>query len=110
MSARLTLLPYLQEWDGTQLTMRLLVVPRDRPLDPLLPAAPRFTEANFPFEVRLVQGLAALPTVGSLFQAEQFIVPAPPHATALCQGLEATLGIDSSIGPVDPRTASVQFL
>jgi hypothetical protein len=110
MPARLTLLPYLREWDGSRLALRLLVAPRDRPLDPLLGAGPTFAAATFTFEVRLVQGLAALPTTGTPYQPETVTVPTPPDATTLCQGLEAALGIDPTVTPVDPRTGSAQFL
>lgn len=110
MPARLKLVPYLSEWDGNQLALRLLAVPRDRPLDPLLPGAPAFAKAAFTFEVRLVAGLGAMPTTTSPFAARPVTVAAPPNAIALCQGLEQELGIDTSVGPVDPRTADTRFL
>ena len=59
--ADLILLPYLQQWDGTDLALNLLAAPQTSPLDPLLPAGPAFADANFSFEIRLVQGLGSLP-------------------------------------------------
>ncbi len=108
--SRLQLLPYLQEWDGTRLFLRLLAAPQGSPVDPLLAGAPSFTNAAFIFEVRLVAGLGAIPTQGTPFQPFPVPVPAPPQATALCNGLAATLPVDTTIAPVDPRRAGLQFL
>ena len=36
MATQLMLLPYLQGWNGTNLTLRLLAAPQFNPLDPLV--------------------------------------------------------------------------
>jgi hypothetical protein len=108
--SRLQLLPYLQEWDGTRLFIRLLAAPQGSPLDALLAGAPSFTNGAFTFEMRLVAGLGAMPTLGTPFRAFQIAMPAPPQATALCNGLAATLPVDTTIAPLDPRRAGLQFL
>jgi hypothetical protein len=108
--SRLQLLPYLQEWDGTRLRVRLLAAPQGSPVDPLLAGAPSFASAAFTFEVRLVDGLGAIPTLGSAFHAFPVAVPTPPQAAALFNGLAATLPVDTTIPPVDPRRAGLQFL
>jgi hypothetical protein len=110
MPPRLMLLPYLQEWDGTTLAFRLLAAPQVSPLEPLAPSEPQFTEASFTFELRLVAGLGSIPTTGSPFDPFDRAVAAPAQATAICEALEATLPIDTTIGPVDPRRAGTQFL
>ena len=60
-TTRLNLLPYLQEWDGANLQIRLLAVPRESPLDALVSggSGPSFAKAHFSFDVHLVQGLGA---------------------------------------------------
>ena len=64
MATRLVLLPYLQGWDGTTLSLNLLLIPRGNPLDPLAAGAPNFPAAKFVFDVHLLPGLGALPTPG----------------------------------------------
>jgi hypothetical protein len=110
MPTTLQLMPYLQEWDGTHLQFRLLAAPQISPLDPLLAGAPSFTDAAFTFEVRLVSGLGAIPTLGGAFDAFPSASPVLPQARALCNGLAATLPIDTTIGAVNPRRAGLSFL
>jgi hypothetical protein len=110
MPTTLQLLPYLQEWDGTKLRLRLLAAPQISPLDPLLAGAPSFTDAAFTFDVRLISGLGAVPTLGTAFDAFPVVMAAPPQARTLCNGLAATLPIDSTISAVNPRRAGLSFL
>lgn len=110
MPASLIFLPYLQEWDGTALGVRLLVAPQANPLDPMAPGEPSFTDAAFSFEIRLVQGLASLPTTGSAFQPMTQAQPVVADARTLCTALETDLGIDSTLVAVDPRRAGRQLL
>lgn len=108
--ADLILLPYLQQWDGTDLALNLLAAPQASPLDPLLPAGPAFADANFTFEIRLVQGLASLPVIGSPHTAVTEATTARPQARPICQALAAALPIDPTVTAIDPRTAGVQLL
>lgn len=111
---RLNLLPYLQSWDGTNLAVRLLALPRGDPLDdPLVegqtPPGPSFASANLVFDVRLVKGLDQMVTTAS--QASNVIVePNPtPKAKALFKALTNQFQIDPSPPPVPPRTADNQI-
>jgi hypothetical protein len=106
----LIFLPYLQQWDGTRLSLNLLAAPQSSPLDPLVPAGPAFTDANFTFEIRLVQGLGSLPTTSSAYTAVTEATTAPAQARPICEALAAALPIDSAVTPVDPRSAGQQFL
>ncbi len=110
MSTRLMILPYLQGWDGDKLAVRLLFGPAGNPLDPLLPGQPSFMEASFQLEMRLVQGLAALPTLGGPHTPIHVAGPAPPRAVEICRALERTLPIDTTVPPVDPRASGARFL
>jgi len=107
---QLIFLPYLRHWNGTELSLNLLAAPQTSPLDPLVPAGPSFTDADFTFEIRLVQGLGTLPTTGSAYTAVDRATTAPPQARAICQALASTLPIDPTITPVDPRTSGRRFL
>jgi hypothetical protein len=110
MATQLMLLPYLQRWDGTQLSLRLLAAPQASPLAPLAPGEPAFVDADFQFEVRLIQGLAAIPTNATAFTPAVKPGLHPPQARAICQALLANLPIDPTITPVNPRTSSAKFL
>lgn len=104
MPTRLSILPYLQRWDGGMLHVRLLLIPRGSPLDPLAPGTPSFAEANFAFEVRLVPGLDDMPTLAG---PPGTVVTAPVVATAkpLFQELQNQFQIDPAPPPANPRRA-----
>jgi hypothetical protein len=110
MATQLMLLPYLQQWDGTQLSLRLLAAPQFSPLDPLAPGEPAFVDADFKFEVRLIQGLAAIPATATAFTPVVVDGSHPPQARTICQVLQANLPIDPTITPVNPRTSSARFM
>jgi hypothetical protein len=110
---KLNLLPCLQAWNGTQLDLRLLVIPRGSPLDPLIdgltPPAPSFATANFVFDVRLVQGLAGMATSGSP-STSVVVTPAPtPQAEALFEELAKQFQIDPTPPAPNPRPAGTQI-
>src|SRR5947209_1708843 len=110
---KLSLLPYLQAWDGNRLCLRLLVIPLGSPLDPLIagltPPSPSFATADFVFEVRLVQGLAGMATTGS--PAKRIIVPqgAAPQREPLLKELAKLFPIDPTPPPPNPRPAGTQI-
>src|SRR5262245_35961025 len=111
MDTRLSLLPFLQEWDGgVLLPLRVLAVPRGRPLDPLVPGGSglSFATANLVFDIRLVHGLETLPTTGS-GASVTIAGPAPPLARALMQELENQLQINLSPPPPNPRPAGMDI-
>ena len=110
MTTQLMLLPYLQEWDGTKLNLRLLAAPQFNPLNPLAPGEPAFVDADFKFEMRLVAGLGVIPTTATAFTAIVEDGPHPAQGRVICQALQANLPIDSTITPIDPRTSSVRFM
>lgn len=110
MPTQMMLLPYLQQWDGTELSVRLLAAPQFNPLDPLAPGEPAFVDADFKFEVRLIAGLAAIPTTATAFTPITEDGPPPPQARSICRALRDNLPIDPTITPVDPRTSAVRFM
>ena len=100
MATRLVLLPYLQRWDGASLQIRLLLIPRGNPLDPLAPGSPNFPSADFVFDIHLLTGLDALPTPGGVPLAS-FPSPAVPTALPTFNALAAQYQID----PTPPAAA-----
>jgi hypothetical protein len=102
---RLSLLPYLQSFDGSHLHVRLLLLPGGSPLDPLAgPATPSFATANLALAVTLTSGLADMPPAG----VETVTVeasPAPAQAAALFGDLASAFAIDPTPPAASPRRA-----
>ena len=94
MATRLVLLPYLQGWDGSVLHVRLLLIPRGSPLDPLAAGTPDFPSAKFVFDVHLLPGFDALPVPGGTAYAT---ITAPVVATAL-----PAFNALAALYPIDP--------
>lgn len=97
MATRLVFSPYVQNWDGGTLHVRLLLIPRGSPLDPLVAGAPSFADAKFVFDVHVVAGLDALPILGG------------PATATLAQAVVATakplfeaLAVQFQIDPTPP--------
>ncbi|HZU91018.1 MAG TPA: hypothetical protein VE993_17335, partial [Stellaceae bacterium] len=108
MATKLVFLPYLQNWDGAALHVRLLLIPRGSPLDPLIAGAPAFPDANFAFEIHLLPGPGGIPALGG---APTSVVNAPAIATAapLFTELQAQFQIDPAPPPANPRRAGTQI-
>jgi hypothetical protein len=107
MATRLVLAPYIENWDGQSLRLRLLLVPRGNPLDPLIDGAPNFPSAKFVLEVHLTQELDALPAPGNP-AFSTFTSPSVPTALPLFQAAEQTFQIDPAPRPQPPRPAGTQ--
>ena len=112
-STRLNFLPYLQSWDGANLQIRLLAIPRDSPLDPLIsgltPPGPSFATANFKFNVCLVQGLGAIPTTGTPTTPIAITPTFPAQAAMLFTELATVFPVDPAPAPAKPRQAGRQI-
>jgi hypothetical protein len=112
-STRLNFLPYLQEWDGANLQMRLLAIPRSSPLDPLIagltPSGPSFATAHFKFAVCLVQGQGSIPITGTPATAVAITPPFPAQAEGLFNDLATVFAIDPAPAPAKPRQAGRQI-
>lgn len=108
MTTRLSILPYLQSWDGTGLQVRLLLLPRGSPLDPLAAGSPSFAAAKFTFDIRLIPGLDVMPTLGG---PPGTIVAQPVVATSqpLFGELQRQFQIDPAPPAANPRRAGTQI-
>src|ERR1019366_3582653 len=81
-TARLSLLPFPQEWDGTSLVLRFLCLPKGDPRAPLMPGLPAFTAANLVFEAHLIGSLARLPLTGDATPSGPLVIGHPPDGKA----------------------------
>jgi hypothetical protein len=106
MATRLVFIPYLQSWDGGALHVQLLLIPRGNPLDPLIAGSPNFPSANFVFEVHLVPGLDALPTLGGPATGT-LASPVVPTALPVLNALATEFEIDPA-PPVATRPPGTQ--
>jgi hypothetical protein len=102
MTTRLVLLPYLQAWDGAALQVRLLLIPRGNPLDPLTAGAPAFPAAKLVLDVHVVPGLDTMPTLGGA-PTVTIIEPVLATATPLFNALAAQMPIDPTPPPAVTR-------
>ncbi|KAH0564779.1 hypothetical protein GP486_001836, partial [Trichoglossum hirsutum] len=109
---RLVILPFLQAWDGSSLTVRLLLVPRGNPQDPLITTSPApspnpsFAASNFSFDI-FITPADSLPAPGG---TPLLNVPSPavPTANPIFNACKAQLSIDPSLPPSKGRPAGVQ--
>ena len=101
MTTRLVLLPYVQAWDGGALQVRLLLIPRGNPLDPLTAGAPAFPDAELVLDVHVVPGLDTMPTLGGA-PTVTITEPVVATATPLFTALAAQMPIDPA--PPTPVT------
>ena len=107
---RLMLFPFLQGYDGTDLSLRLLVAPQTDPTSPPAAGLTPFVATDFDFELRFVDDLSQLPTLGSPATVLEELSPARPQAAAICAALNAQLSIDAGVGPVDGRVGAPRIV
>lgn len=100
---KLVLSPYLQDWDGTKLKIRVMVVPRGSQNSPLEgTSGPSFANANLKLDVHIIAG-DNLPVPGSA-AFTSFPSPAPSTALEICNVLADQLPIH----PSPPRATKPQ--
>jgi hypothetical protein len=103
--------PFLQDWDGTNLSFRLLVSPQTDPNAPPALGETPFSRTAFDFTVRMIADPAILPTPASATAAEVDVSkPAPTDAEKLFKTLQVEFQVDSTIGPKDPRDANIRVM
>lgn len=107
---RLILLPFLQGYDGTDLSLRLLVAPQTDPTAPPSAGMTPYVATDFEFELRFIADLSQLPTFGAAATSVGQSSPAPANAAAICAALNAQFSIDASAGPVDGRIGAPRIL
>lgn len=107
---RLILFPFLQGYDGTDLSLRLLVAPQTDPTAPPAAGLTPYVATDFEFELRFIADLTQLPTFGAAATVLDQFSPAPPDAAAICAALNAQFSIDASVGPIDGRIGAPRIV
>src|SRR3712207_6753305 len=114
---RLTLLLFPQRWEGGELSLRALALPRGNPLLPLMTGTPgvadgpAFADGALRLKARLVPGLDALPTpAGAATEIGLGIAP-PAGVRTLFEELANQFDIDPAIEVAtrNPRRAGRQI-
>ena len=103
LPTRLVLCPFLQNWNGTDLSLRLLVAPQTDPTAPPGAGLTPYVTTDFTFDLRFVTDPFQLPTAGSPASTVSLPSPTPAGAGAICTALDAQFGIDKTVGPIDGR-------
>ena len=109
-SSVLNLMPCLQSWDGNNILLRLLALPRVNPLDPLVPAGPSFATADLVFDVRAVSASrvqTTFPPLGAPRRASFSRRPRGPQRRQLHDGLSAQFPIDPNTPTPPARSISI---
>jgi hypothetical protein len=106
---RLSIQAFPQSWDGTNIRLRILILPQGNPLSPLLtgvspaPDSPAFADAKPKFVVQLIPSLAALPApAAATVQVSLSTVP-PTGARGLFQQLASQFNLAADPPGQTPR-------
>lgn len=99
---RFSILPFPQSFDGSLLTLNILVLPRNHnPLQaaieghPTIPQAPAFADANLSFEAHVVNSLAGFPNNHSADVVRALPTVQPSQARQLFEALAANFSISN---------------
>jgi hypothetical protein len=103
-TARLSLLPFPQLWDGGSLPIRFLCLPKGDPQAPLKPGLAAFAAANLVFEAHLIGSLDRLPFTGDATPVGPLVIDQPPDRKAdLFDELTRQFNITAPPGPPRPQ-------
>lgn len=108
---KLTVMTYPQYWDGSILTVNLLVLPHEDPLSPFavnLPAginAPAFADANLKFRAMIIDNLDMMPRPMDVIHQIATPVTPPVNARALFVELSKSFKITKPSNVVTPANA-----
>lgn len=110
LPVRLILLPFLQGYDGAQLSVHLLIAPQTDPTTPPSPGLTPYVSTNFEFELCFVSDPSQLPTFGAPATRLSHASPAPVASASICSALNTRFGIDGTVGPIDGRIGAPRIL
>ena len=113
VATRLTLLAFPQSWDGAEIGLRVLVLPRGDPREALVPGAPAFAQADLVLDAVLVPGLEQMPAPGVEAARERLAVESPNNRGASWDALANLFNIKPApAGQVlrPPKTRIMKFL
>lgn len=85
---RLSLMAFPQRWDGANLSLNVLLIPRGNPMAALTPTWPQFAGTQLRLQAALIQSLASLPKPSLPVTAFPLNTTPPPNAAALFNALK----------------------
>ena len=116
---KLSLLTFPQQWDGTGLRLRVLVIPREDPLAPLVSNvppgvdAPAFAKARLARNAHVISSLAMLPRPMDVSFSTGLAITPPAQAEELFNALAASFSItkpSNVIRTLPPNTYTQKYL
>lgn len=108
-SFQFSLLAFPQSWDGTDIALRILVLPQGDPLLPFIvnvppvPDSPAFADAKLRLRASLIPSLAALPRPPDVTAQIPLSIAPPANARALFEQLKASFTIAPNPPGETPR-------
>lgn len=106
---QLTLMSFPQSWDGRAITLRILVLPRGNPFNPLIPGAPAFAAAALRLNAVVIPSLDRLPTALDALPPQELALQQPAQRTALFDKLRGSFEFDPAPPATNPRPAGTRI-
>jgi hypothetical protein len=110
--ARLNLLTFPQRWDGAQLSLRVLALPKRDPRQPLFAGAAAFAQSTLRFRVRIIPSLDKMPDPAAALAAEPAFAESPPAVATVFDKLAESFNINPALvgNPHPANTAFKKYL
>jgi hypothetical protein len=106
---KLNLLTFPQKWDGKKtLDLRLLVLPKGNPLQPIYTGLPAFAKANLSFDMLIIPSLDRLPDPADVQVRIPVTTTTPPNQITLFNELASRFNINSALPPGNPRKTNIE--
>ncbi|MFD9548006.1 hypothetical protein ACFWBG_11530 [Nocardia salmonicida] len=109
-TTRLKLLAFPQGWTGSELRIRIMVVPSGNPMQPLDTGLTPFAQAQLELEAKLIPGGEQLPTPADVTETVALSVPSPAGTPQLYSELADTFGVDPSAPAAYVPPTKTRFL
>jgi hypothetical protein len=110
--ARLNLLTFPQRWDGTQIWLRVLALPKGDPRQPLFAGGPLFAQSTLRLRARVIPSLDKMPDPADALPAGPHFAETPPGIAAVFGKLAASFNINPALvgNPRPPDTVFKKYL
>jgi hypothetical protein len=110
--ARLNLLTFPQRWDGTQIWLRVLALPKGDPRQPLFAGGPVFAQSTLRLRARVIPSLDKMPDPADALPAGPHFAETPPGIAAVFGKLAASFNINPALvgNPRPPDTVFKKYL
>lgn len=102
---QLTLLTFPQSWDGAAIALRVLVLPKGDPFEPLAAGAPAFVSASLRLNAAAIPSLDRLPASIDASAPKELALTQPAERLALFEALRGSFEFEPVPSPTNPRPA-----